>query len=265
MNVYLRELRAYRKSLIIWCVCIIFFVVSGMGKYTAIYSGMNSPTDFLASMPKSLQALMGGGAFDLSKAVEYFGSIFLYLIFMATIHAVMLGSGIISKEESDKTTEFLMVKPVSRSRIITAKLFAAVTNIIVFNLTTLISSIAIVGKYSKGEAVGGDIARLMVGMLLLQLLFMSIGVAFAAASKNFRATGGVSTGILLITFIMSMVIDMNENLEGLKYITPFKYFDAKTLLVGEGFNPVLVLLTVAMIAGLTVLAYVRYNKRDLGH
>jgi len=265
MNIYLRELRAHRKSLIIWCVCIVLFVASGMGKYTAIYSGVNSGSDFLESMPKSLQALMGGGSFDLSKAVEYFGAIFLYLLLMATIHAAMIGSGIISKEERDKTVEFLMVKPVSRSRVVTAKLFAALTNIIIFNIATFVSSLIIVGKYNKGDAIGGDIAVLMAGMFLLQLLFMAVGVAFAAARKNSRTAGAITTGILLLTFIMSVMIDMNENLEVLKYVTPFKFFDAKTLLVGEGFNALLVLLTFAIIAGLTVLSYIRYNKRDLGH
>lgn len=265
MNIYLRELRAHRKSLIIWCVCIVLFVASGMGKYTAIYSGGSTSEELIASMPKSLRALMGGGYFDLGKPVQYFGAIMIYLLLMATIHAVMLGSGIISKEERDKTVEFLMVKPISRTRIITAKLLAAVTNIVIFNLATLLSSLGIVGKYTKGEAFVGDISKLMLGMFFLQLLFMAIGVAFAAAGRNPKAAGGISTSILLLTFLISMVIDMNENLENLKYITPFKYFDARMLLLGDGFSAGFVLLTFALIAGLTALTYIRYNKRDLGH
>lgn len=265
MNIFLRELKAHRKSLIIWSICIILFVASGMGKYTAIYSGVGSSKDLIAAMPKSLQALMGGGAFDLTNAVQFFGAIFLYLVLMITIHAVMLGSGIIAKEERDKTVEFLMVKPVSRSRIVTAKLLAALVNLFVVNLVTLVSSIAVVGKYSKGEAVGGPIFKLIVGLLLLQLLFAAIGAALAAARRNARAAGGISTGILLVMFLLSMVVDMNEKLESLKYITPFKYFDAKTLLVGEGFNAALILLAVGVTAGLTILTYMRYNRRDLGH
>lgn len=264
MNIYLRELRAHRKSLIIWCVCIVLFVISGMGKYTAIYSGGTTSEQLIASMPKSLRALMGGGYFDLSKPVQYFGAIMIYLLLMATIHAVMLGAGIISKEERDKTVEFLMVKPVSRTTVITAKLFAAFTNIVVFNLVTLASSIGILGKYTKGEPYAADIAKLMLGMFFLQLLFMAIGAAFAA-SRNSRAAGGISTSILLVTFLISMVMDMNENLENLKYITPFKYFDARSLLLGDGFSIGFITLTFVLIAGLTALTYIRYNKRDLGH
>ena len=57
-------------------------------------------------------------------------------------------------------------------------------NILIFNIITLVSSIIIVGKYSKGEAVSGDIVILMVGMFILQLMFMFIGTAIAAVSKN---------------------------------------------------------------------------------
>ena len=111
--------------------------------------------ELFAQMPKSMQTIFGIGTFDLSKASGYYGMLFLYLLLMATIHAAMLGADIISKEERDKTSEFLLVKPISRNKIITSKLLAALINIIIFNIITLVSSIIIVGKYSKGEAVSG--------------------------------------------------------------------------------------------------------------
>jgi ABC-2 type transport system permease protein len=63
-------------------------------------------------------------------------------------------------------------------------LLAAFVNILIFNLVTFLSSILIVQKYSKGEEVSEDIAILMVGMLILQLLFMVIGTAIASLKKN---------------------------------------------------------------------------------
>ena len=44
---------------------------------------------------------------------------------MATVHAAMLGADIISKEERDKTAEFLFVKPISRNKIIISKLLGS--------------------------------------------------------------------------------------------------------------------------------------------
>jgi ABC-2 type transport system permease protein len=182
---------------------------------------------------------------------------------MATIHAAMLGAGIISKEERDKTAEFLLVKPTSRNRVIASKLLAALLNVIIFNIVTLVTSILSVGKYSNGEAVNGYIAILMIAMFILQLLFMVIGTAIAGVSKNPKTAASISTGILLITYILSIAIDMSSKLENLKYLTPFKYFEAKNLMYGGGFDVVFVILSVLIIAVLSTVTFVFYNKRDL--
>ena len=41
------------------------------------------------------------------------------------------------------------------------------------------------GKYNRdGEAINGDIALTMVGMFILQILFMVVGSAIASVKKN---------------------------------------------------------------------------------
>jgi ABC-2 type transport system permease protein len=56
---------------------------------------------------------------------------------------------------------------------------------------------------------------------------------------------------------------MNSKLEGLKYVTPFKYFDAQHVMYGGGLDPVFVILSVVIIAALVCVTYVFYKKRDL--
>jgi ABC-2 type transport system permease protein len=263
MNVFMIEMKAHRKSLIIWCIAILLMVGTGMSKYGVFSTSGQSLNDVMSKLPKALQSLFGIGVFDLSKASDFYAILFLYLVLMTTIHAAMLGANIISKEERDKTTEFLMVKPISRDRIITAKLSAAFVNIIILNMVTLISSIAIVGYFGKGEAVNTDIGLLMAGMFILQLIFMVIGTALAAVSRKPKTAPTVATGILLVTYLLSMVIDINTKFESLKYITPFKYFEAKNLISGRGFEPVFVILSVLIIVGLVSSTYLFYRKRDL--
>lgn len=262
MNIFWRELKTYRKSMIFWSLGIIFLVWSGMNKYQAT-AASGQINELMSSMPKSLQVIMGAGALDLSKASGYFGILVLYFLLMATIHAAMLGANIIAKEERDKTAEFLFVKPLSRNQIITWKLLSALTNIIIFNLISWISSVLIVSAYSKGEDVSGDVAIVMIGMFILQLLFLVIGTAIAAVFKNPKKAASLSTGIMLITFILSIAIDLNEKLEFLKYVTPFKYYEAKNIMYGGGFDPVYLIISTVLIVGLTVVTYRSFKNRDL--
>ena len=55
---------------------------------------------------------------------------FTYFALMLSIAAAMWGSDIISKEERDKTVEFSLTLPVTRSRLVTAKALAALVNCI---------------------------------------------------------------------------------------------------------------------------------------
>jgi len=263
MNVFIREIKANLKSLIIWSIAIILMIASSMGKYVSLSLSGQSINDLLGQMPNSLKAIMGLGTFDLTTASGYFGVLFIYLVVMTTIHAVLLGANIISKEERDRTAEFLFIKPASRNRIVTAKLLASLVNILIINLVTLVSSTLLVQKYAAGENVAGDITRLMMGMLIIQLIFLFIGTAIAAISKNPKAATSISAGILLSTFILSIVIDMNTRLASLKYLTPFKYFDAKNIMYGRGFEFVYLAISGVLIASLVSMTFISFKKRDL--
>lgn len=263
MTIFIREMKDHRKSLIIWSIAMLFMVASGMAKFSYYAQSGQSMTDLIATMPKTLRAVFGFGDFDVTKASGFYGLLYIYLAMMVTIHAVMLGAGIIAKEERDKTTEFLMVKPVSRTRIITSKLLAALSNVVILNVVTLILSIVVVGKYSKGENITSDILVLMLGMFILQLIFLFLGTAVAAVSKNAKISGSISATILLVTYILSILADMNNNLKGLKYITPYKYFDAAELIKKGALQPAYVALSLVIIAVMVSITYIFYKKRDL--
>ena len=175
MNIFLREMKSNRTSLILWCIGVLFMVATGMMKFTTLVNTGTSLNDVIADMPKSLQAIMGSNSLDLSNAIGYYGVLYLYLVVMAGIHAVMLGANIISKEEREKTVEFLLVKPISRSQMITSKLLAAFVNIFIFNVVTFISSVLMVQKYADGEAVVGDLFYYDVGNVDLTTDFFSDG------------------------------------------------------------------------------------------
>jgi len=263
MNIYIRELKAHRKSLLIWCAGMIFLVAAGMGKYSAgAAAGDNSMNELMTQMPKSLQNLFGVGVFDLTIALDFFGILFLYILFLAAIHAVMLGSGIISKEERDRTAEFLLVKPVSRKKILTAKLLASVTILLIFFLVTYAVSYAILSYYSKGMAFENGLMKLMASFGAIQLLFLSVGAFFAGIFKNPKRSVAAGTAVMMIMYLLAVIADIVENLNFLKYLTFFKYYDAKDILKGS-YSLVYPVISAAAIALLIYGAYHYYQKRDM--
>jgi ABC-2 type transport system permease protein len=263
MNIFIREMKSQKISLILWCFGMFVMVGSGMAKYGAYAKSGQSINALLDQFPKAVQTMLGIGSFDLSKATGFYGVLYLYLIVMATIHAVMLGSNIISKEERDRTSEFLFVKPISRASVISSKLSASILSLIILNLVTLLSSLVVVGYYNKNGSATHDILVLMAGMFVTQLIFLSIGTAFSAISRKPKSTTSASTGVLLLTFILYTAININSKLENLRYFTPYKYFDAKDIMAGGKLDPVFVILSAAIFASLLFATYGFYTKRDL--
>lgn len=263
MNIFLRELKAHRWGLFFWCLGMISLVYMGMVKYGAYEASGESVQAIMDALPKAVSAVFGLTGFDLSTAAGFFGVLFMYLAVMAAVHAALLGSGLIAKEERDRTSEFLYAKPASRARILTGKLLAGVFNLVVLNLVTLATSLYVVDNYNKEAPFSADIVLLMVGLFFLQVLFFSIGIAVAGITNRPKAASSRATSIMFVTFLLAYVINMEEKLDFLKYVTPFKYFDAANLMADHALDPVFVVLSLAIIAVAVAGTYRLYAARDL--
>lgn len=263
MNVYRREMKAHRWGLTFWSIGMVFLVISGMAKYGAYASAGQSAADLMAGLPRTVQVVFGITGFDLTKASGFFGVLFLYLAVTGAIHAVLLGSDVISGEERDRTSEFLYAKPVSRPRVLTGKLAAGLTNVIVLNLVTVASSFVFVNYYGKGEPVTNKIVVMMTGLLFLQIIFFAIGAVVAGTTDKPKRAGARAMTILLVTFTLFYLINLDEKLDPLKYLTPFKYFDAASLME-VGLDPIFVALGGIITAASILGTYYFYERRDLG-
>lgn len=242
----------------------IFLIASGVAKfYGYSNTGQSAITSVLDMFPHSLQVLFGLNGFDLSKASGAYGILFMYIVLMAVIHAVLLGTDLISKEERDKTSEFLFAKPVSRSSVVTSKLLAGLLNIFVLNIVTLIASVYVVNYFSKSTSGTGDVLLLTVALFIMQLLFLLAGAAIAAITKHSKAAAGIATAVVLVTFILYFMINLSEHIDALKYFTPFKYFEAKDIIANGNLDMFYVVLSGGIITAALAATYVAYRKRDL--
>jgi ABC-2 type transport system permease protein len=262
MNVFLRELKAHRWGLLFWGLGIVMLVYSGMAKYAAYEAAGQSVVEVLDQLPNGVKVVFGLGGFDLSTAGGFYGVLFLYLAVMGAVHAVLLGAHLISKEERDHTSEFLFAKPASRSRILTGKLLAGFVNLAVFNLVTLASSFYFVDYFNKDEPFDSELLILMVGLFFLQLVFFSIGAVVAGTSRRPKSAASVATSIMLLMFLLYYLVNLNENLGFLEYLTPFKYFDAAALMA-DGLDPLFVGLSLIITGGAVFGTYRFYSARDL--
>ena len=134
MTLVKHELKQGKISFLIWTASIGFLLAICIFLFPEMKGQMDSVNDMFASMGSFTEAFgmdrLNFGTLIGFYAVECGNVLGLGGAFFAALCAV----GILSKEEKDKTAEFLLTHPVSRKRIITEKLIAVLLQITAMNL-----------------------------------------------------------------------------------------------------------------------------------
>ncbi len=262
MNIFFRELKANFRSLLVWGVIVVLFVIIGFSKFTAYYGNPELLAIF-DSMPPALLEAFQLNAFNLTTVTGFFGVMFTYFALMLSIAAAMWGSDIITKEVRDKTVEFSLTLPIPRWRLVTAKIMAAVVNCVGLLLIATGAILLNAGRYQPDTEFYSFVTLSMLALFIMQLIFLALGIFLGCAMKQYKRASSTAVSILLGTYFISILIGLNADLDFLKYFSPFMYFNPAQLLHEARLDLVFLALSAGIIAVSLVGAYASYAKRDL--
>lgn len=262
MNIFLREFRANFRSLLIWGVIVILFVLVGFSKFSA-YAGNEEMLAILDAMPPAMLSALNMNAFNLTTVTGFYGIMFTYFAVLLAVAGVMWGSDIIVKEERDKTVEFVLTLPIRRSQLITGKAAAALVNCILLVLITWGATVAGAATYQPDSQFYTFVSLSMVALFVIQVIFLAVGILLGCAMKRYKQANSAAVSLLLAAFFLSIVIGMNDKLTSLKYLTPFKYFNPVAILNETKLEAVPVVVAIVITIVCMIGAYVAYSKRDL--
>ena len=170
MTLFLHELRCGRLPLIIWTVAVSFLLAVSVLIYPEMKGEMEGMTDIFANMGSFTDAF-GMDQLNFGEFMGYFAvECGNQLGLGGAMFAAILGASALSREERDKTAEFLLTHPVSRFRIVLCKYFALLLQVVIF--TAGISGSALSSAFIIGEEFDlGAILLLFLSYLLLQIPF----------------------------------------------------------------------------------------------
>lgn len=261
MTLFLHELKMNRVSFIVWFVsvaalcggCIFLFpmVEESMAETAEAFSAMGGFSAAFGMDKLSIATLEGFFGTEIGTIYALGGGMF----------AAITGITLLSKEESGHTAEFLHTLPMGRCSIVTSKLIALVSMITAFDLMNFgvfAGSIAILGEDI-------DMMSMTMYMLAQYLCHLEIAaVCFALSACLKRSQIGIGLGFALILYVLDLMGRITEEMESLKYITPFYYANATDIFVNEGeINLTLAAIGIAVTIIGIGSAYFIYNKRDI--
>lgn len=266
MNLFLNEMRMYRKSLLTWLITLPVLCLLFMLMYPPIASEMDLFLQFIDSFPIELREAMGITSFTFGGLIGFYSLVLTYILLAGSVQATTLGLSVLSAEVRDKTADFLYAKPVSRDRIIGAKVAAVFCQLVLVNLVFGVftwASLALINRSAGYAGFDFRIFALLTGTLFfLQVFFACIGLLLSAILTRVRTVLPISLGVVFFFYILFVLNQTLDRVE-LSYLTPFGYFELARVMADNAYDLRHVLAMIAMIAVFLLTTRQAYLKKDL--
>ncbi|WP_160724505.1 ABC transporter permease subunit [Bacillus sp. USDA818B3_A] len=262
MNVFFHELKAYRKSTIIWTFSLIMVAWLFLSMFPSFAKDAEEFKNLLAGYPLAMRKAIGLNLETLFTLLGFYSYALTFITLCAAIQAMNLGTGIVSKEVREKTADFLLTKPVTRKQVLTGKLLAAFTSLLITNAVYLIAVNSIALQVKTEDYSVKTFLLLSLTILFIQFIFLAIGFIFSCIIPKIKSVLTVSLATVFAFYFLGVISDSASD-DVKRYISPFKYFDNTYIIKHSGYEgPFLIaglVIVIAAIAG----SYLIYAKRDI--
>jgi len=262
-NIYRHEFKMYTRSVISWSVAIVALILVFVSLFSSFAEDAALLNEMMANFPEELLMAFGLTGVDLSTILGYFSLAFLFAQICLAIQAATYGFALVSVEEREWTADFLLVKPVGRTQILTSKLLAVLSGLAITDVVVWISSFGFINLF-KGDATyeTGSLLLLLLSIVPFQLFFLAVGLVISLLVKRIRSVTPYAMALGFGMYVLSVFGDMLGE-SALEKITPFKHFDAGYIVQHGAYDLPLVLVSVVLIILSLVGSYVLYTRRDI--
>jgi len=249
-----------RVSLFWWLVGVV-----GMGVYVVfIYDTLGDVqriADFYDQLPPALREFIGDA--DISTIDGWLQAEFMsWVPLILAIYGGIFVAGSISREVEQRTVDFVLGLPISRMEFVGSRLLVGMWNVAV--LSVVVFLVLTIGVSLTGHTVHAGryaLASLNAGLLGVALLAAYAAVA-AFVDEQGRVTG-VTLGVTLVLWILSVALQAADAPMFIRWLTPFEhYHSAEAMSGGSVTIGALIVLVVATLAASGLTLY-WYNRRDI--
>lgn len=263
MNIYVHELKTRLKSVLIWSASLAVLIFVFMSLFQGFAADAALVAELMEKFPKELLIAFGMADMDWSTILGFFGLCFVFIQIFLSIQAANYGFGLVSIEETEWTADFLLSKPVSRTRIMTAKLLAALTALALTQAVIWVSSFVFVNLFNNGQAIPTDaMALLLLSMIPFQVFFLSVGMAISLLVKRIRNVLPFSMGLVFGLYILNAFGGMIGE-KSLEVISPFQHFAPSFIVKHAAWDGSLVWISLVIIVISIPLSYFLYLRRNI--
>ncbi len=260
MKTFLLELKRGVLTTIIWLTTITAFTWVYFTMFETLSSDML--VHILADFPEEFLKAFGMDT-DFTTVLGYFSMLGLYLVLFGAIFAANLGLHAVLPEEMERTADFLLTKPIIRSKLLTQKILADLIHLILFATTIGLSNYLFIRLYTGGLAFEIHSYLIMIfGIFLMEGLFFSLGLLISMLVKQLDSPLSVSVGLSVGCYILATFNTiLDETFLG--YIVPFSYVKFTYIAETGSMRSYGLVISLIVIVFSIAASYLLYERRNI--
>ncbi|MDD5605431.1 MAG: ABC transporter permease subunit [Dehalococcoidales bacterium] len=264
LNIFWRTIKDRKISLAVYSITGLIFIWMYVALFPSMQKNAEAFEKMLESFPEAFYKALGIESLGFSTieqflAMEHFSLVWpLMAIFLLLSIA---GSGLAGEIEKG-TAELILSKPVSRLKLFLGKYTAGLVSLLVFTIVSIFAIVALAPMHAVSYNFANFALVAAISFLFGWAIF-SMGMLFSAIfserSRVYMACGG----ILLVMYVLNVMALLSENLEWLKYVSFFHYYDYNAALADGSLGIFNVLFFGITIAFCSVAGAWWFTKRDI--
>lgn len=262
MNMFLHELKAYRKSTIVWSISLVALVALFLSMFPSFSKDAEEFKQLLEGFPVELRKAIGLSVDSIATLLGFFSYAFLYIKLAGAIQAMNLGTSILSKEIREKTADFLLTKPVTRTQIVTSKLLAALVSLVLTNIVFISATLMIASLVAGNDFSRKTLLLVSITLFFIQIMFLVIGILISIVFPRIKSVISVSLGTVFGFFMLGMISSTTDD-TGLRFLTPFNYFDSAYIVKNMAYENSFLFVEIIFIIIAVGASYYMYVKKDV--
>ncbi len=253
-----QEILFRRNAIIGWGLGLCFFPLVYVSLYPSVAEEMQGLADL------EIYQAMG---VSLGSFEDWIAStMILFVPILASVYALINGTGTLAGEEEDGRLEILITLPLKRWQIVAVKAIAL--SVALFFILLIVSLVGVlvfmaIESQVETELTAVDMITGLLGTWPLTFAFAMISLFLATFCSRRRIAALIATVLLVTSYFGSNLSGMVSSLEPLEPLFLHNYLDATgtSLTQGQQVGDMLVLLAVGLVA--FVLALVFFQRRDV--
>lgn len=259
-----KELKERKLSLIIYILVALMLVWVYMVLFTTVRDQAQSLNKLVETYPEALKKAfkIEGGGFNTIESFLSYELFSLMWPLLAIMLALSRAGNAIAGEIERGTIGTLLTQPLSRTKILLSKYYSGIISLGAFIVASILTPIPMAWAYGYPiHPKNFLLTALLCSLFALSILSVSI---FCSAIVSDRSkVYGLVGGTIFLMYVLNVVSGIKPELDKLKYLSVFHYFDAANVMTHAHLPLGTCLLFGAVSVFGIVGGLVAFNKRDI--